>query len=696
MTLGGNTPPQARDTSIPHTEVEDALPLDHVLLLLNRSPAAEASLTAEIERLHDPASPDYHHWLKPADLHQQFGINAADRAAVSGWLAGHGLTINRFYENGLVVDVSGSARQIEDTFHVALARLTLPDGSRHVSNLDDPRIPAALAPLVHGIASLNDFFPRPHSVIRGPVAYDHKSGQWQPRFDVPYKKFVFHTVGPYDFDTIYDVLPLWKRGVTGTGITIAAVEDTNLAHPADWTSFRRTFGLDSFTKASFAQIYPGCSNPGQNSDEIEAALDVEWASAAAPNATIELAACPDTATTSGIDSSILGLLDYQPPDIITDSYGYCETFSGQTEVALQNREAQIATALGVTLFIAEGDVGPDQCAAGDSVNFSRYGITGGDDTATAYAVDVGGTDFMAQYNADMGGSPVGRYWSATNDPTTLLSARSYIPEIPWNDSCASRLIYSDPANGGYDQAYGPKGFCNTKVGRQYYSDAGSGGPSTCFTGVPSIPGVVSGSCKGNPKPSFQKGVPGIPEDGLRDQPDISFFAATGVWGSFLVECMSDTKQQYGAACTANNDALLLGGGGTSFAAPAMAGIQALIDQRYGDQGDANYVYYKLAARQFQSHSLTDCNASRLNGNLPDATCTFHDVTTGSISTPCGLGPKAHYYDCYGGTPGILGIQTHADGDPAQAYKAHIGYDLATGLGSVDAALLFDKWATITP
>src|SRR5208282_5745766 len=105
-------------------------------------------------------------------------------------------------------------------------------------------------------------------------------------------------------------------------------------------------------------------------------------------------------------------------------------------------------------------------------------------------------------------------------------------------------------------SYGPTGFCNTKYGRQFrYADGGSGGPSTCFTGVPSIPGVVSGTCKGNPKPVWQTGVPGIPNDGLRDQPDLSLFASDGFWGSFLVECMSDPKQD-GSPCTALNDANL--------------------------------------------------------------------------------------------------------------------------------------------
>jgi hypothetical protein len=306
-------------------------------------------------------------------------------------------------------------------------------------------------------------------------------------------------------------------------------------------------------------------------------------------------------------------------------------------------------------------------------------------------VDVGGTDFQAQYNFDVYGIPVSDFWSATNNPQTLASALSYIPEIPWNDSCASTLIYSDPVYGGFLQSYGASGFCNSSQGNGFLDFyGGSGGPSTCFTGQPSIPGVVSGTCQGNPKPSYQKGVPGIPNDGLRDQPDLSFFAADGVWGSFYVECFSDTKFG-GAPCTAKNDALMEGGGGTSFASPAMAGIQALIDQQYGKQGNANTVYYKLAARQFKRYGSTACNASQTNGELPASYCVFNDVQLGDMDIPCGQNKDGSYYDCYGADSPIVGELSTSDSTGEPAYPATVGYDLATGLGSVNATNLFDAW-----
>jgi subtilase family serine protease len=364
--------------------------------------------------------------------------------------------------------------------------------------------------------------------------------------------------------------------------------------------------------------------------------------------------------------------------------------SGAAEVALENMEEQQAAAQGVTFFIAQGDNGADQCSYGE---YSGHGISSGDNTASAYAVDVGGTDFMAQYNQDLLGISVSRYWSAKNDAKTLQSAISYIPEIPWNGSCASKLIYSDPVNRAYASAAGPDGFCNSSYAKKNYfvnNASGSGEGSSCFTGKASIPGVVSGSCKGNPKPSWQTGVPGIPNDGVRDQPDIAFFAAYGTWGSLYVACLSDTAEG-GTKCTPYNDAILLGGGGTSFASPAMAGIQALIDQKHGRQGNTNYVLYALAAKQFKEQTGDACNASSIDGTLPAGSCIFNDITKGDNAVPCGKNHKGKFYDCPAGTDSDLGVLTPAATPTKPAYKATRGYDFPTGLGSINATALFDAW-----
>ncbi|MGA2966531.1 MAG: protease pro-enzyme activation domain-containing protein [Terriglobales bacterium] len=696
VTLAGNTTPAALRPQNDRGPVADNLLFDHLLLTLKPAPETEARLAKLIDQMHRRNSPEFHRWLTPQQLGERFGAAPQDRGTIQRWLESHGFTVNRVYQNGLVIDFSGTAAEVREAFHTEVHNLVLPNGEKHIANMRDPQIPAALAPAIEGIVSLHDFFPSSRAVPLGPVADETADRGLRPRFNIKYQGQTFHAVGPYDFATIYNVLPLWDRGFTGKGVTIALVEDSSLAHESDWSSFRNVFGLKDFTDGNFQQIYPNCKDPGQNGDEIEAALDVEWASASAPGANIELSACPNARSVSGLDLAILNLLDLEPPDIISDSYGLCETISGQTEVALENREAQIATALGVTFFIAQGDTGADECAPAERTPYSTLGINSGDNTASAYAVDVGGTDFMAQYNADVNGIPTSDYWSAANDPETRASALSYIPEIPWNDSCTSQLIYSDPVFGGYTEPYGTTGFCNSKLGHQFgYATAGSGGPSTCFTGKPFIPGVVSGTCKGNPKPSWQTGVPGIPNDGLRDQPDVSLFSATGVWGSFLVECMSDEKQG-GAPCSAKDDALLEGGGGTSFASPAMAGIQALIDQKYGRQGNANYVYYALAASQFANQGAKACDASQTTGKLPGPACIFNDVTRGDMDIPCGQNANGGSRNCYGDASQIVGELSRSKSGSEPTFPATVGYDLATGLGSVNATNLFNAWPQANP
>ncbi len=463
VTLEGNTPPAALHAENDRGAVADDMRFDHLLLALKGSPESEARLAQLIEDMHRPGSPVFHHWLTPQQLGARFGLAPHDLQAVRSWLESHGFSVNRVYQHGLVIDFAGTAGQIRESFHTEIHNLVLPSGERHRAIVRDPQIPAALAPAIAGVASLHDFFPRRRSRVLGPVSFDHAANRWQPHFNVTIQGFTFNTVSPFDLATIYNVLPLWSRGFTGKGVTIALVEDSNLAHPGDWSTFRSAFDLNQFKAGNFKQVYPNCGNPGANGDEFEAALDVEWASATAPDANIELSACPNTQTTSGLDLAILNLLDFSPPDIISDSYGLCETITGNAEVALENREAQIASALGTTFFIAQGDTGADECAPFEPTPFSILGINSGDNTASAYAVDVGGTDFMAQYNSDVNGIPISKYWNATNNPKTLASARSYIPEIPWNDGCTSTIILSDPLFGDNPKSYGPTGFCNNAV-----------------------------------------------------------------------------------------------------------------------------------------------------------------------------------------------------------------------------------------
>jgi len=223
VTLTGNTTAAALRSRNDRGPVPDSLTFDHLLLALRPAPETEARLEKLIDDMHRQDSREFHHWLTPQQLGERFGVAPQDREIIQHWLEGHGFSINRVYQNGLVIDFAGTAAQIREAFHTEIHNLVLPNGEKHIANIRDPQIPAALAPAMEGIASLHDFFPRSRAMQLGPVAYDQATNTWHPHFTVGMQGQTYHTVSPYDFATIYNVLPLWKRGFTGKGITIATV-----------------------------------------------------------------------------------------------------------------------------------------------------------------------------------------------------------------------------------------------------------------------------------------------------------------------------------------------------------------------------------------------------------------------------------------------------------------------------------------
>jgi subtilase family serine protease len=647
--LAGNTRPEANAAN-DRGPVAPDFPMDHILLQLRRPPDQEQALQKYIEELQDPKSPNYHRWLTAQEIGQKYGLVTQDLATITGWLNSHGFAVNKVYPNGMVIDFSGTAGQVHDGFHTEIHHLDV-NGKPHIANMSDPQIPAALAPAVVGVVSLNDFRPQPQYRTQPNYTYGCGGGSC-------------YALVPADLATIYNLNPVFAAGISGQGQTIAVLEPTDVYNTADWSTFRTTFGLASaFPAGSFTQVHPGgCSDPGLVPQfELEAIVDAEWASAAAPSAAIVLASCADSSATSGLMLAGENLLSSgTPPAIVSISYGAAEASLGAANNAAINILYQTAVAEGVSVFVAAGDAG---AAAQDQGNSSAtHGITVNGLASTPYNVAVGGTDFSDTYAGTNS-----TYWSATNGPNDG-SALSYIPEIPWNDSCGSALIASYL---GFGTTYGSTGLCNSTDAITYgllSISGGSGGPSGCATGAPSTPNVVSGTCAGYSKPAWQS-VFGNPNDGVRDLPDVSLFAADGVWSHSYVVCDSDPGDN-GGGC-------FPGTGGTSFAAPIMAGIQALVNQHTGiRQGNPNPTYYSLAATEYGESGSASCNSSL--GNQVDSSCIFYDVTEGDNDVPC-TGSN----NCY--TPsGTYGVLSTSNSAFQPAYSAATGWDFATGIGTVNA------------
>ena len=689
VTLAGNSRPEA-NTANDRGPVANTFPMEHMLLQLRRSAEQEQALIQLIDQLHDPDSPNFHGWLTPAEFGARFGLAAADLSAITGWLQGQGFQVNTVYPSGVTIDFSGTAGQVSAAFHTEIHDLDV-DGVRHFANMFDPQIPAALAPAVVGIVSLHDFRPKPAVVPKS----DYTIGNGN------------YAVTPADLATIYNINPLFGEGISGRGQTIYLIEDTDLYTKNDWTTFRSTFGLSGYTGASLTTIQPeplfggnNCSDPGTNSNDGEAIIDAEYASAAAPNAATVMATCADTATFGGL-IAILNLTNSaSPPAIISNSYGECEAFNGAAANALINVVYQQGVTEGVSIFVASGDQDASYCDHGsDMPTPTPYGIGVNASASTPYNVAVGGTDFGDTYSGTNR-----TYWNSSNTGT-YASAKSYIPEIPRNDSCASQLIAT---YFGFSTTYGSSGSCNNLPGS---SDdpggytlpdwGGSGGPSGCATGSPSIPGVVGGSCAGYPKPSWQSGIVGDPRDGVRDLPDISLFASdgNGPWGHYYIVCYSHIANG-GKPCTGAPSGWW-GGGGTSFASPIRAGIQALVNQVTGQKwGNPNPTYYQFANEQYGAADSSNCNSSK--GTAVGNSCIFYDVTVGDNDGPCQTYPDDSFvpelfgsYNCSWGLPssGTYGVLVNDIYQPV--YTAGVGWDFATGIGTINAYNLVTNWCLST-
>jgi len=653
--LYGNTHPLARPEFDQGT-APATLPMQRMLLVLTRSPEQESALRTLLDSQQDKASPDYHKWLTPEQFGTRFGPADSDVQKVTAWLRSCGFQVAALSKGRTTIEFSGSASQVQQAFHTAIHKYAI-NGEEHWANASDPSIPAALARVVKGVLSLHNFPRRSYSTVLGtPMRAKPRPTAPLPLFTYTDQSTTYYGLGPTDFATIYNVLPLWNAGIDGTGQTIAIVGQTNI-HLTDVENFRSLFGLP----ANDPTIILNGPDPGVDGDETEALLDVSWSGAVAKNATIDLIVSASTETSLGVDLSALYIVDNNVAPVMSESYGECEANLGNAGNAFYNALWQQAAAQGITVLISAGDGGSAGCDDFDTETAAVYGLAVSGFASTPYNVALGGTDF----NQTPSTAP--NYWNATNDPTTGASAKSYIPETTWNDSCAGF---------GLNQCTGNSNFLNII--------SGSGGPSSC-----SSIDYNTGTCSGYSKPSWQTGT-GVPSDGVRDLPDVSLFASNGFNDSFYIICEADAGF-FGTqeTCSLATDTFV-GVGGTSASAPTFAGIMALVNQKMAAQGssprqgNANYVLYQLAAQNGAS-----CNSSSVT--LTGNSCIFYDITQGNNSVPCnpntpncGRAPAGGY--------GAL-VDPNHPGNPA--WLTTTGYDMATGLGSVNADNLVNHWSSVS-
>jgi trimeric autotransporter adhesin len=641
--------------------------MNSVRLVLSRSLQQEAALERFMAEQLDPHSPNFRKWLTPDQFGKLYGPSDSDIQTLVTWLQSRGFTVQPVPAGRVSIAFSGSVSQIESAFHTEIHSFNA-HGEEFLSNISNPSIPSALAPVISGISQLDTIRPHPHSVRGRTGTYDAQQKHFVSADNYASVPTPFLTTGSgtsYDLyvvagdaATIYDtpngLNANFHTGTsyTGSGVTIgiggdAVIQGTTVA------DYRTLFVGDNKqpTISNFTSGPATCTDATSTTcDQDEAYLDNEIAGGLAPGATIHFY------TAANLSNAIEQAISDNTVDIFSLSFGECEAAMTTSENQIINDWWQQAAAQGIAVTVSSGDSGSAGCDNDNTETVAKYGLQVSGFASTPYNIAVGGTDFIgltagfAGYVNSPSSNSAGNYYR---------TAITYIPESTWNDSTTTDTTIS--ANVPYvDSSTGKTNIVS-----------GGGGASSCSTNT-NTSTVLTNCTSGYAKPSWQRGA-GVPSDGVRDLPDISLLAGNGFDAASWLVCTDDTGTVSGvnitANCTAqsNGSFYFFGFGGTSTSTPAFAGILALVQSSIPGTPRLG---------QIANKTLYDLY------NGPHASAVFHDTTVGNISVPCTSGTP----NCTKNTAGSYFLT---------GYNTGTGYDLATGLGSVDASQLITYWSTAT-
>ena len=544
--------------------------LESLSLRFSVTAAQQADLNQLLAAQLDPSSPSYHQWLTPEQFGARFGLSSSDIAKVSAWLTSQGFTITSVARSSTFINFSGTVAQAQQAFGTTIHTVSL-NGEQHITNLSDPTLPSGISGVVNAIIGLDDFKLKPHSRART-VTVDPS----QPLYTQTVNGVTSHYISPADLYTIYDFAPLTSAGITGTGITVAVMGQTQIV-PAQVAAFRTAAGL-SATNLPTVQLVPGSKDPGISANDVdEAHIDVEWAGVGAQGASILYVYSTD------VFNSLVYAIDSKVAPIVTISYGLCETSWGTSIVNSDNQVLAQANAQGQTVMSAAGDAGSADC---DVTGLATEGFAADFPSSSPYVTSAGGTMFVE-------GS--GSYWNSTN-ASNGGSALSYIPEQPWNETTASGGLTAGGAAGGGASAY--------------------------FS-----------------KPAWQVGT-GVPNDGSRDLPDISLNSAAMHDGYVVCSQNTSAGESGCTSGFLSSNGQVNVFGGTSFVGPIFAGVLALVEQKLGGTPNAGIgnvgptLYGFLNGPTYSSvfHDITSGNNS-----VPCSQGTLNCPNGGSIGFNAGTG-----------------------------------------------------------
>ncbi len=131
-------------------------PLPLTVTLKPRDPSA---LAAEVQAVSDRGSPEYRHFLTPAEVAQRYGPTPATIAQVTASLRREGLTVGAPSATGLSLPVSGTVAQVQSAFSTPISKYRLASGKTGYDNATAPQVDDTVAPQIEGILGLDTLSP---------------------------------------------------------------------------------------------------------------------------------------------------------------------------------------------------------------------------------------------------------------------------------------------------------------------------------------------------------------------------------------------------------------------------------------------------------------------------------------------------------------------------------------------------------
>ena len=582
---------------------------------VSRSPELQAAFDQLLADQQNPASPRYRQFLTPQQIGEQYGPTQHDLDALTAWLTSQGFHVDSITPSRIFVQATAPAELVSAALHTPLHHYTRSVAGKTEllqAPTAEPTLPQALAPIVATIGGLvnvplhSDLKILPPMLntqtnIRAPHPVGQVTAAIAPDMTLSGGT---HYIAPADFTVLYDLQPMYSASITGSGQKIMIIGGSRL-YPQDLSLWESDSGLAAYTPNYI--VPSGQTDPGTTNDDNmgEGTLDFERSYATAPGATIDMVIAANWLSGTISNQLITYAINTVNDPILSMSFSSCEINQGQANVLAENTLYAQAAAQGISVFASSGDSGVAGCEPHGVAAPTAQIASISDICATGNVTCVGGTEF-----ADT--ATPASYWSSING-TGYESVLSYIPEGAWNEPTST----------------------NGSGATIYVVGATGGGPSIYIA-----------------KPSWQTGS-GVPADGHRDTPDVSFSASLH---NGYFSCLNYT----GASCVVTNGSFSLTGfGGTSATAPSMAGVAALLDQKLGKRaGNLNPTLYSVAT------------------STPSA---FHDATPASslVGSACSTATPNL---CNNSNPSPTALTGGIAG-----YALGTGYDLPTGLGSLDVS-----------